>query len=422
MFIFYNLIFLLFAIMYLPVYILRRKFHRGFLLRLGFLPKDLAQDRPIWVHAVSVGEVMAVRGLIEELRNVYPGKKFVISTVTPTGNKIAHSIAKMGDFVTYLPLDLGFIVRSVIDRINPSIFIIAETEIWPNLISYLYRKNIPIITVNGRISDRSFKGYLIIKLLLKAILEKITLFCVQTERDAKRLIFLGVLEDKIKITGNMKFDIKDYTGFKKDHIDYRSKLKLDSGDRLFVAGSTHPGEEETILEVYKRIQIDFPNLKLLIAPRHPERAKDITQIVSRFGFRAVFISALSSECSTCIAKPVFILDAVGELISFYNIADIVFVGGSLIKKGGHNILEPASLAKPILFGPYMFNFRDIADLFLSNRAAKMVFNQEELKTNIVDLLNNPSEAIELGQRALQLILANQGATKRNVEYIINYGN
>ena len=372
---------------------------------------------------------MAVRYLVEELRKAYPGKKFVISTVTVTGNKIAQAIAKQGDLVTYLPLDLSFIVRSVIDRLTPSLFVIAETEIWPNLISYLYRKNIPVVTVNGRVSNASFRGYLIIKFLLKSILEKVSLFCVQTERDADRLMRLGVSKDKIKITGNMKFDIKDYTDFKKtclpagrDYTDYRSKLGLDSKDKLWVAGSTHAGEEEIILNVYKELQMDFPDLKLLIAPRHPERSKDIGETVSRFGFNSVFVSTLPHKCSTCIPKSVFILDTIGELISFYAIADIVFVGGSLIKKGGHNILEPASRALPVLFGPHMFNFGDIADLFLRNKAAIMVNNKEELKTNITYLLNNPDRIIELGKHAKQVILQNQGATRRNVEYIKNYGN
>jgi 3-deoxy-D-manno-octulosonic-acid transferase len=416
MFIVYDLIFLVFSLIYLPIYLFRKKFHSGFLLRLGALPKDLSLDKPIWLHAVSVGEVMAIRGLLEELRKT-TDKKFVISTVTATGNKIAQGLAKSSDFVTYLPLDLSFIVRSVIDRINPSLFIVAETEIWPNLISYLYRKNIPIITVNGRISDASFKGYLSIKILLKSILEKVSLFCVQTERDAKRLICLGAASDKIRITGNMKFDTEDDKDKIRDVPDYRLKLGLDSQDKLLIAGSTHAGEEEIILDVYKDLRIDFPNLKLLIAPRHPQKSKDVAQIVSRLGLRSIFISSLPLKCPSCTTNPVFILDTLGQLPSFYAIADIVFVGGSLIKKGGHNILEPASVAKPILFGPYMFNFHDITDLFLSHKAAIMVHSQEDLKTNIEHLLGNPLQANELGQRARQLIMQNQGATLKNADYI-----
>lgn len=433
MFIIYDLIFLFIAIIYLPIYLFRRKFHRGFLSRLGFLAKDLALSSPVWIHAVSVGEAMAIRGLVEELRPIYPDKKFVISTVTPTGNKIARTIAKEGDFVTYLPLDLSFIVRVVLDRISPSLFIIAETEIWPNLISCLYKKKIPIAVVNGRISDASFRGYLAIKFLVKPVFKKIALFCVQTARDGERLMRLGVWEDKIKITGNMKFDNADLRGSNADGADkYKSILGLSKEEKLLVAGSTHPGEEEIILNVYRGLLAELPYLRLLIAPRHPERAAEIEKLVKVRGFNAVRISKLNDSTpaspagriqrfNACLParqdSTIFILDTIGQLLSFYALADIVFVGGSLVRKGGHNILEPASFAKPILFGPHMFNFRDIADLFLASKAAILVHNQEELKTNIKYLLNNNSRISELGRQARELIRQNQGATRRNAEYI-----
>ena len=261
---------------------------------MGILPRYVSLNNSIWVHAVSVGEAVAVRILIEELRKFYPTKRFVISTVTATGNKIAKGIAEKTDFVTYLPLDFSFIVKRVINKIRPSLFIIAETEIWPNLISYLARLNIPIVIVNGRISDSSFRGYLMIKFLLRPILNKISLFCVQTQRDAQRLIGLGVSGDKINITGNMKFDFKDYTDLKKDYTDYRLKLGLNPKEKLLVMGSTHPGEEEIILNVYQGLNKEFPDLRLLIAPRHPERAKDIEKIVIKYGLNLVRVSQLAS--------------------------------------------------------------------------------------------------------------------------------
>lgn len=418
----YDLIFLVFALVYLPVYLFRRKFHPGFQMRLGILPSGLKLNEPIWIHAVSVGEVMAVKNLLRELKLAYPDKRFFISTVTPTGNKIARAIAKETDFVSYFPLDLSFIVRSVVDKIKPSLFIIMETEIWPNLISYLYQKDIPIVLVNGRLSDRSFKGYLSIKFLLKPILSKINLFCVQTRSDAERLLCLGVSADRIQITGNMKFDNADYSDKKiADSLDkYKTLLGLSKEEKLWVCGSTHPGEEEIILDVHKKLLGEFPQLKLLIAPRHPERAGQIEKIVSRLGFHTVFTSALPYKPCNCISKPIFILDVIGELVYFYNIASIVFVGGSLIKKGGHNILEPASLGKPVIIGPYMFNFRDITGLFLENKACILTHNREELLANIKDLLRNPDRSIELSLRAKAIILQNQGATARNLEYIKKY--
>ncbi len=420
MFIIYDLIIAVFAFVYLPVYLFRRKFHPGFLMRFGILPSGLDLNRPIWIHAVSVGEAMAIKSLVRELRATCPQKRFFISTVTPTGNKIARGIAKETDFVSFFPLDLSFIVRNVVDKIKPCLFIITETEIWPNLISYLYRKNIPVVLVNGRLSDRSFKGYLSIKFLLKPILNKIKLFCVQAPGDRDKLLRLGVPEDKIKVTGNMKFDNTDYADLEKDGREYRLKLGLGPDEKLLVAGSTHPGEEEIILDVYKELTSEFPGLKLLIAPRHPERAGQIENIVSEYGFRTLFVSALPCKSCNCVSNPVFILDRIGELVDFYNIASIVFVGGSLIKKGGHNILEPASLGKPVITGPYMFNFRDIASLFLENKACLMAHNREELRINIKDLLDNPDKITLLSQRAREIILHNQGATARNLECISNY--
>jgi len=401
--------------------------HPGFRMRLGILPKDREYNRPVWIHSVSVGETISVKHLIEALRADLPQKRFVISTVTATGNKIAKAIAAEGDFVTYLPLDLSFIVRKVIDRINPSIFIITETEFWPNLIYYLSRENIPIIVVNGRISDNSFKGYLCIKSLIGPLLNRIDTFCVQTQKDADRLSALGVIRSKIKITGNMKFDIKvkDYTELKRDYTDYRMRFGLNAQDRLFIAASTHQGEEEIILSVYQRLLQEVVNIKLLIVPRHPERAAAIEKIIDKYNFSPQRISYLSSTAGSALQHvpqapdrtAVFILDTVGQLMYFYAISDIVFVGGSLVKKGGHNILEPASLSKPMLIGPHMFNFLDITNLFLKANAVIMVRDAGELKTNIRELLRNESKMNGLGQMAKGIILKNRGATLKNKEII-----
>lgn len=375
------------------------------------LPKDTGLNRPIWIHAVSVGEAMAVKGLLDELRLNYPEKKFVISTVTVTGNKIAARFAKEGDFVTYLPLDFSFIVRSVINRINPVMFIIAETEIWPNLITCLYKKNIPIVFVNGRISDKSFRGYSCVKFLLKPVLNKISLFCVQTDCDAQRFMRLGVWKDKISVTGNMKFD----AAF---GVLHKPELLQLVKEKIFVAGSTHDKEEEMVLDVYGKLRADFPGLRLLIAPRHPERASDVEKVIIKYGFSPIRISSLSKPLSNKDSEnTVLILDAVGQLLSYYAAADIVFVGGSLIKKGGHNILEPASAGKPVLFGPYMFNFRDIADLFLKQKAGILVRNKEELYTGIKNLLDDPGKMFNLGETARDLVLKKRGATKKILELI-----
>jgi len=427
MFLLYDLVFIIFAIVYLPYFLLRKKVHQGFKQRLGFLPTTLRLDRPIWIHAVSVGEAKVAGILTKQLRQVYPQKRFIFSTITTTGNRIVHSFKQPGDLLFYLPLDLSFITRMVIAKLKPCVCIIVETEIWPNLIYQLSKMDVPTILVNARISNRSFLGYRMIKPLIKPLLNKMQLFCVQSYQDARRLSVLGAASDKLKITGNMKYDIID---FKRDDADYRLRLGLSKTDQLFVIGSTHPGEEEVILDVYKRLISEFPRLRLLIAPRHPERASEIESLIEKFGFRASRVSRLSvseakasdvttgntSPVSSC-AKTIFLLDTIGELLFFYAIADIVFVGGSLIKKGGHNILEPAYLSRPILFGPHMFNFRDMSDSFLSKQAARMVGGEEELFQTIRFLLDNPSELETMGSRARQLVLENQGATKRNVGII-----
>lgn len=420
MFLVYDLIYLLFVIICLPVYLFKGKIHRGFLSRFGVLPKKLELNNPIWIHAVSVGEAVLIKGILDGLKTAFPNKKFVISTVTPTGNKIIQGFAAEGDFVTYLPLDFSFIIQKVINRINPSLFIIAETEIWPNLITCLKSKNIPIIVINARISDRSFKKYLKIKFLLKPILDKINLFCAQTAHDGARLIRLGVRQDKLQVTGNMKFDIKDFKGLNFDPSGLKNKLGLRIEDRILVAGSTHPGEEEIIINLYKNLLTEFADLKLIIAPRHPQRSDQVKKIASGFGFRSIFTSYLKDQCTTCIPKSIFIVDVVGQLIDLYSIADIVFVGGSLIKKGGHNILEPASLSKPIIFGAHMFNFRDITDLYLENKACVLVHDEIELELAVRDLLENPQKADNLGLKARALILENQGATQRNTELIKHF--
>ena len=415
MFIVYDLIFLFLTLFYLPVYLFKRKLHHGFIRRIGFLPDNLNLDRPIWIHAVSVGEATAIKGLVSALRKIYPQKKLVVSTVTATGNKIAKTLVKEGDFLTYLPLDFSFILRRVFKRINPCIFIIAETEIWPNLITCLFKQGIPTVMVNGRISDSSYNGYRAIRFFIKQILKKITKFCVQSDTDALRLKDLGVAKDKVEVTGNVKFDIN--LGAAVDATSFRRKLGLAQNDKLLVCGSTHPKEEEIIFDAYAQLLTTLPKLKLFIAPRHPERSQDIARLAGSRGYLPLFISAIPASCPTYINNSVFILDSIGELFNYYSAADIVFIGGSLVKRGGHNILEPASLRKPIIFGSHMFNFRDISELFLKNKAAVMVSGPKGLAGKIREIIQQESLARELGERSYRLILENRGATSRNIQVV-----
>jgi 3-deoxy-D-manno-octulosonic-acid transferase len=257
---------------------------------------------------------------------------------------------------------------------------------------------------------------LAVKFLLKNVLGRISACCAQSERDASRFKMIGLKADKIRATGNMKFDAALAGGDFNINNRLQDKLGLKGADTLLVSGSTHRGEEEIILKAYKKIRVNFVNLKLLIAPRHPERSKEVEELVSKHNFDSAMVSALSTG-SVKSDKTVFILDTIGALVGYYSIADIVFVGGSLINKGGHNILEPAGFSKPVIFGPFMSNFRDIADLFINNNAAIMLRNAADLGPVIIKLLNNPQGARELGRKGNELIALNRGATLRNVKVI-----
>jgi len=414
--IFYDIIYLFITLIYLPRYLFKGKFHKGFSSRLGILPAGLKFDRPIWLHAVSVGETLALKGLVKELKSIYPTKSFVISTVTPTGNKIAKGVITEKDAVIYLPLDFSFIVKKVLNRINPQIFLLAEAEIWPNLISAIHKKGIPIVMVNGRISEKSFRRYSIVKPLIRSLLKKISLFCARTDSDARRLIGLGAAKEKVQITGNMKFDNLPALNL---HIEKEAKLlSLQGSQRLLVAGCTHPGEEEIVLRVYKKLKEEFSELRLLLAPRHPKRAQELKNLAKTFGFSSLMTSTLSEGVNQQeLSKTVVILDTLGQLILFYALADLVFVGGSFVKKGGHNVIEPASLNKPVIFGPIMYNFHDIAELLTKNNAAIQVRSEQGLFKSLKGLLINPKESERLGNAARQIVLDQRGATQRTVALI-----
>jgi 3-deoxy-D-manno-octulosonic-acid transferase len=427
MLVLYDFILFICAIIYLPVFLLRRKLHPGFGARLGALPQGLRLDKPVWIHAVSVGEAASIRPLVEGLRRELPAQRFVFSTVTPTGNTMISSVASPRDFVTYLPLDFSAVVRKFLRELDPVALVIVETELWPNLIYRAARKGIPIIVVNGRISDASFARYNLVRFLVAPLLNRLTVYCVQSERDAAKLTRLGLDPGKIRITGNMKFDIttREPGELRAEYGAWRLSAGIESAERLLVAASTHQGEESQVLASFTQVRSRFPRLKLLIAPRHPQRCAEVEDEVRRAGLDPVRISTVAARKGIGIFKgsapnDVFILDTVGKLMYFFAIADIVFVGGSLTATGGHNILEPASLGKPVLFGPHMFNFRDIAALFLEKNAAIKVADAGELSEQIALLLADPSRATLLGDAARRIIADNKGATQRNAGIIKNF--
>lgn len=416
MLIIYDILYIFFAICYFPVFLIRRKYHRGFLMRLGIFPQGiidkLKSKKVIWLHAVSVGEAQASGTLIKSLKEIYPDCLLVVSTVTKTGNKIARNLTDKQDLVIYSPLDIGFVTRRVVNLISPKIFIIAETEIWPNLITAMAEKGIRSILVNGRISSASFRGYKIIRSFLRKVLESFSLFCMQTEKDARRLIALGADENRVKITGNMKFDILNA-----QNLNHNLDLSLCENEQLFIAGSTHRGEEEIILEAYKELSKDYAGLRLLIAPRHIERTQEIERLIEKFGFESQKISRLTFNKEASGRRQVLILDTIGQLKGLYALAELVFIGGSLIPHGGQNPIEAAVFYKPIIFGPYMFNFSAVTETLLKAQAAIMVKDSRELKDECMRILNDPALKKELGRRAKEAAQENTGATAKNTNLI-----
>jgi 3-deoxy-D-manno-octulosonic-acid transferase len=309
---------------------------------------------------------------------------------------------------------MSIIVRRAINDVKPEMFLMMETELWPNFIGYLHKVGIPIALVNGRISQRSFKGYMLIRWLISGTLKKIGLFCMQTEPDAQRIIAMGAPRDRVKVTGNMKFDIpgeEDKDEGKKSLL--RNYLKLANGDELFVAGSTHKGEDEIILRTYKRLADRHNHLRLLIAPRHLERLGHIERLTQRSGF----VPARFSQMQDDKGSNVILLDTIGQLKWIYSAATIVFIGGSLVPCGGHNMIEPASLEKPLLFGPHVFNFQEVANVLLNRKGAILVKDEKELIESCERLLSSSEERLKMGRRAKESISENRGATSRNVHLI-----
>lgn len=414
MHILYDFLFILIALFYIPYLTLRRKWHKGFKERLGFIPVSVAQalkGKPvIWIHAVSVGEVLAILDLIKKLNTTFPGHQIVCSTVTKTGGKVAKEELKEKAVVVFAPLDFSPIVRKFISVIHPKIYVVTETEIWPNLFLALKKRKIPIIQINGRISDKAFAGYKKAKFFLRNSLDCVRCYCVQNEEEKARLQFLGVEEERIRVAGNLKFDNVPpaaQTQFK--GLGYAPE------DILWIAGSTHPGEEEIILSVFKRLRRDFKNLQLVIAPRHVERAEEILQCVKTKGFDPLRLSELNGKPLN--PPNVLIVDTMGELRSLYSLARVVFIGKSLSVGGGQSIIEPAFFGKPILVGPEMYNFRDIVKIFLKEGALIQVNNEEELAEAMKKLLNDPLQMDAMGRRAKKLIEQYQGATQRTIEAI-----
>ena len=386
--------------------------------RLGYLPVSLNLDAEasIWVHAVSVGEVLAARLVISELRRQYPDLRIFLSTTTRTGQELARRQIGDSDGVFYFPFDWNFSVRRTLDVVKPRLFVMIETEIWPNLLRECRRRGIKTMLVNGRISYRSFPRYRLVKPMFRRVLGDIDAFCVQGEEIARRLVQLGAPRDRITITGSLKFDSVEFpTALPRGRQRVLRFFRMSSNRQVLVAGSTMKGEEQAVIRAFNRLRARGGNPLLVVAPRHPERFEEVERLCRQEGLATIRRTDLPIDAEP--REDAVVLDTIGELAQLYQIATVVFVGGSLVEAGGHNILEPALHGKPIVFGPHMDNFAEIAETFLANDAAIQVPSAHDLTEAILALMSDAVRRAGLGAAARALIDANRGAKEKTMAVV-----
>lgn len=416
MYFLYNLGLALWLLLGTPVWLWQMRRHgkhsAGLSARLGKVPEQLRHHRkaPIfWVHAVSVGEVLAVSGLVGALRTRYPRARIVVSTVTDTGQMLARR--RFGaENVFYFPLDFAFAIRPYLEALRPRLVVIAETEFWPNFLRLAHASGARVAVVNARISDRSFPGYRRVRRWLARVLRNVDLLLAQTEQDRQRLLALGAPAERAQVAGNLKFDVP---APEPPPIvqQLRSALELAEASPVIVAGSTVEGEEPLLLRAFETVLTRHPRAVMVLAPRHPERFNHVAAMITDLGIR--FWRRSEWQPLRSIAGRVFLLDSIGELASLYALATVAFVGGSLVERGGHNILEAAQYGIPVLVGPHTENFRDIVNLFRDAGAVRVV-GPAELPLALTELAENEAERKTMGQRALKTLQAHRGATERTL--------
>jgi len=420
-----------------------RKYIASLPQRMGYLPVsfNLDGDESIWIHAVSVGEVLTVRALLPELRERYPRLRLFVSTTTMAGQQVAKTNLPYVDEVFYFPFDLGFIVNRTLRLVRPRLFVMMETEIWPNLLRACHRDGVKTVLVNGRISSRSYPRYRFVRFFFRRVLAHVDRFCMQGEESARRIVELGARRERVTVTGSLKFDSLEFgpsaslkngasrlarspqhpSGPVVHDVHERGRarvlryFRVASERPVIIAASTLKGEEEFVLEAFQRIRATLPSALLIVAPRKPERFGDVERMARRAGWNVARRTELRVDAEP--RNDVVVLDTIGELAPLFQVATAVFVGGSLVDAGGHNILEPAVFGKPIVFGPHMQNFAEIARTFLDNSAAIQVRSGRELETVLLDLLGDPVRRASLGAAARALVEANRGARAKSLAVI-----
>lgn len=396
------------------------KYLEGLRQRLGKL-QSFGKYPTIWLHCVSVGETQAARPLVDRLRKEFPDHSLVISTITRTGQKLAHDVfAREADSVFYFPFDWRWCVRRALRAVNPSVVLLMETELWPNFLRECSAREIPVALVNGRISRQSYRRYAWVKVFLSRVLESLSIAVMQSEADAQRLRSLGMSSERIRTAGNLKFDAQAVPSAGEKTAEIRDRFSLNPGSPLILAASTHAPEEKIILESFKQVRAQ-QSVRLMLAPRHPERFAEVASLIQGSGLSWTRRTNASGAGDGDAA--VILLDTIGELPATYALASVVFVGGSIVDRGGHNVLEPATAGVPVVTGAHTHNFHAIVDLL--NEAGAIIqlppVEGDAASTKLAKVLNellaNPQHRRELAERAKQLIAINQGAAERTIKLI-----
>ena len=424
MYLAYSLLTLLLFVLVSPYFLYQairyQKYIGSLRQRLGVLPIafNVDAEESIWIHAVSVGEALTPRALATDLKARYPRLRLFLSTTTIAGQQVARRSLSNVDAVFYFPFDWTFIVRRTLRLVRPRLFIMMETEIWPNLLRECRRGGIRTVMINGRISNRSYPRYRMIRPFIRRVLADVDRFCVQSEETGRRLIDLGANPTQVTVTGSLKFDSLELpaaTAHGRPRERVLRFFQLSPSRTVVVAGSTLRGEEAAVLRAFARIKATMPGAMAILAPRQPERFPEVERLARDAGFVTVRRSDLPIDAEP--RADVVVLDTIGELAQLYQLATAVFVGGSLVDHGGHNILEPAIYGKPIVFGPSMHNFKEIAEAFIAQDAAVQVTGVRGLEEALLALLTDPVRRARLGAAARALVESNRGAKDKTLAII-----
>ncbi|MHC4888114.1 MAG: 3-deoxy-D-manno-octulosonic acid transferase [Planctomycetota bacterium] len=425
-----DFVYLLAAAAYSPVVIYRvirhKRYRTGWAQRFGrIVRKDRALKKCIWLHAVSVGEVNAATTIIKELQNRFPDFEILISTTTDTGFARATALFAENLYVFYFPFDLSWVMRRAFRKIRPAICLLMELEVWPNFLSIAQQLNVPVVVVNGRISNKSFSQYKKIKPIAKKIFRKVTLVLAQTDEYAQRFREIGCPDEKVIVTGSLKYDTAQIT----DKVEGADALaaQLNIGEeRLWVAGATGNDEEQILLDVYQNLkqQDQFSDLRLAIVPRKPERFDEVAQIIEQTSFSLIRYSQLKDKTAPPVTdnQVVILGDTMGDLRKFYSLATIIFIGRSLAPMGGSDMIEATALRKCTIFGPHAFNFKQTVDVLLEGEGAIMVKDQQDLLHTMQKCLSEPDFTRKIARNGREVIRKNKGATEKTINQIVKFLN